>query len=439
MRENELKPTLGIWSALALIIGTIIGSGVFFKPASVLSEVGNTNMALAAWAAGGILTIAAGLTIAEIGTQLPYTGGLYIYMSHIYGKIWGFLSGWMQIVIYGPAIIASLSLYLAVLFVEFFGVGDEWRVPIAIFASLCVMALNMINTNYGAKAQIITTVCKLVPIVAIVIFGLLKGDEAALGQVLSHATSTTAGSFGVAILATLYAYDGWILLSNMAGELKNPQKLLPRAMTIGLFVVMGCYMLINLAIYKMLPADTIVAQGEKAAPFVAILLFGDIGGKLLNIAIIISILGCLNGKIMTFPRIVYAMAKEKDLPFAKQLAYVNPKSNTPIMAIATVMVISIIMMLFFDADYLSVICIFVIYIFYVFAFIGVFILRRRNKNGPQRSYRVPLYPITPIVAILGSVYIIWSQMVADPKGVIISIAIVLVGIPVYLLIHRKKA
>ena len=436
MKENELKPTLGIWSALALIIGTIIGSGVFFKPASVLGEVGSANMALAAWAAGGILTIAAGLTIAEIGTQLPYTGGLYIYMSHIYGKVWGFLAGWMQIIIYGPAIIASLSLYLAVLMVHFFGLGDQWQIPIAIIAAVSVMFLNMLNKRYGASAQIITTVCKLVPIAAIIVFGLIQGDEAALGQVLTQATSTTTGSFGVAILATLYAYDGWILLSNMAGELKNPQKLLPRAMTIGLLVVMFCYIMINLAIYKMLSADTIIAEGEKAAPFVATMLFGDIGGKLLNIAIIISILGCLNGKIMTFPRIVYAMAKENDLPFSKQLAYVHPKANTPIVSIGIIMLFSIIMMLFFDADYLSVICIFVIYLFYVFAFIGVFIMRKRNK-GVKLSYRVPLYPFTPIVAILGSVYIIWSQVAADLVGVAISIGIVLIGLPLYWLIHRK--
>ncbi|WP_404825137.1 APC family permease [Dellaglioa algida] len=434
----ELNRSLGLWSALSIVIGTVIGSGIFFKQASVLDYTGSTTNALLAWLCGGIITLTAGLTVAEIGSQIPQTGGLYIYMEKIYGKIWGFLAGWMQVIVYGPAMIAALGAYLAILIVDFFGIPAGYSHLIALVAVVSIGALNMLSNRYGASFQIITTICKLFPIAAIIIFGLFFGDANALGQSVSTVSHSTS-NFGVGILATLFAYDGWILIANMGDEIKNPKKTLPRAIVLGISLVLFIYVLVSFSIMRVVPADQIHQLGENATPQFAKIAFGEIGGKIMNIGVIISILGCMNGKIMTFPRIMWAMGKNKQLPFHKQLSYLHPKSHSPIVATCVALSIAAIMILFFDADRLSEICIFTVYCFYVMTFIGVFILRRRNKESNlKRVFSVPLYPFTPIVAILGAAFVLVSEVQSDLIGVLISFTIVAIGIPVYLYESHKN-
>lgn len=173
---TALNRSLGFWSALSLVVGTVIGSGIFFKQSSVLDSAGSTGMALLAWFLGGVITLTAGLTIAEVGAQIPQTGGLYAYMEALYGKFWGFLSGWMQIAVYGPAIIASIAAYLSILLVGFFHLNAAWQAPLAIGVIIIIGALNMLDNRWGAVFQIVTTLGKLLPIVAIIIFGLFYGD-----------------------------------------------------------------------------------------------------------------------------------------------------------------------------------------------------------------------------------------------------------------------
>lgn len=434
--EAELKRSLGLWSALALVIGTVIGSGIFFKQSSVLDSAGSSTMALLAWVVGGVITLTAGLTIAEIGAQLPYTGGLYVYMEKIYGRIWGFLSGWMQIIVYGPAIIASLAGYLAVLLVNFFGLSNGWHVPLALGAMALIGGLNMFENRYGAAFAIVTTLGKLLPIAAIIIFGLFYGHQGALGQTVAgiHAS---AGNFGVAVLATLFGYDGWILIANLGGEIKNPQKVLPRAIVIGLLFVLIVYTAVTFGVFNGMSSAMIHKLGDNTTPYLATLAFGSIGGKLLNIGVIISIVGCMNGKIMTFPRIMYAMAKRNDLPFSKKLAYVNRKTHEPMIATVAILVLAGLMVSFFNPDYLSDLCIFTVYCFYVAAFIGVFLLRKRNQ-GQVRPFSTPLFPITPIVAILGAVFVIVSELFADPIGALVSLGIVAVGLPIFYVVKRVE-
>ena len=225
MQESSttLNRSLGFWSALALVVGTVIGSGIFFKQSSVLDSAGSTGGALLVWFLGGVITLTAGLTIAEVGAQMPHTGGLYVYMEEIYGNFWGFLSGWMQIAVYGPAIIASIAAYLGILLVGFFHLDAVWQAPLAIFVIILIGLLNMVENRWGAAFQIVTTLGKLLPIIAIVIFGLFYGDQDAFGQTLQTVHHST-GNFGVAVLATLFAYDGWILVANLGGEIKNPPK-----------------------------------------------------------------------------------------------------------------------------------------------------------------------------------------------------------------------
>lgn len=438
MKQSEeqigLNRSLGLISSLSLVIGTVIGSGIFFKQAAVLDYAHSTNLALVAWLVGGLITMASGLTIAEIGSQMPHTGGLYVYLENIYGKFWGFLAGWMQIIVYGPTLIAALGSYLATLLVAFFDLPKTSTPLLAVIVIALIAAFNLLSNRYGAAFQVITTVGKLLPIAAIVIFGLLFGKANAFNQVATTSGSVSFNGFGMAILATLFAYDGWVLIANMGGEIKNPQKLLPKAIVFGIGLVLIIYMLVTAGIFRVVPASLIHRLGDQAAAHFATIAFGQVGGKLLNIGIIISIAGCINGKVMTFPRIMYAMAKNDELPFSKQLAYLNKRMRTPMVATLTVCSIAALMAVTVDADRLSELCIFTIYLFYVLAFFGLFKLRRLKTVSP---FRVPLYPFTPIVAILGGVFVLVSELNSDLMGVLASIFFVALGIPVYLIKCKK--
>lgn len=433
--NNELRRSLGFGSAISIVIGTIIGSGIFFKQASILDSAGSSTMAIAAWIFGGVITLTAGLTIAEIGAQMPYTGGLYVYVENLYGRICGFLAGWMQVIVYGPAIIASVAGFMSIMITNLFGIDAKWRIPVALITIIAIGLMNFLENNVAATFSVITTIGKMIPIAAIIIFGLFWGHQDALGQTVSEVNRSTGG-FGVAVLATLFGYDGWILIANLGGEMKNPQKLLPKAIILGISSVLVIYTLITIGIFRFIPANMIHSLGENTTSYLATKAFGEIGGKLLSIGIIISMMGTLNGKIITFPRIVYAMARRGDLPFSRLLSYVTPKGKSPIIATVFIIILATIMMLFFDPDHLSDLCVFTIYCFYLMTFFGIFILRKKNNKRP---FSTPLYPLVPIVAIAGGLFVLISELFNDPAGVLLFVSIVVIGLPVLYVVKRMDS
>lgn len=438
MKETStvgLNRSLGLWSALSLVIGTVIGSGIFFKQASVLQMTGSTNLALLAWLLGGVITLADGLTLSEIGSQIPHTGGLYQYMTHIYGEFWGFMSGWMQVIVYAPSIVGSIAGYLGLLMVNFFGISSFWKAPIAIITIVLVAVLNMLENRYGATFAIVTTICKLVPILVIIVFGLFFGNQSALGETITS-VHQSMGNFGVAVLGTIFAYDGWILITNLGGEIKRPEKLLPLAIILGITIIIVLYLGVTYGIFRSMSATRIDALGENATAYFATSAFGTWGGRLINIGIMISIIGALNGKVMSFPRIYYAMAAKHQLPFAKYLGRLNPKTHTPVVATLTLLVLATAMILTIDTDRLSELCIFVMYSFYIAAFVGVFILRRRHEGQPT-GFRTPGYPIVPIFAILGTGFVVISELFSDFTGAAASMIVIALGMPLYYYLKRK--
>ena len=413
-QETALKKDIGLSVAMSIVIGTVIGSGIFMKPGSVLEYTGNSNLALLAWTLGGLITLAGGLTIAEVATQIPKTGGLYVYMEEVYGKLWGYLSGWVQTVIYGPAVIGALGLYFGSLMVNLFSWDESFGPWIGIGTVLFLTIINNFGTKYGGFIQNLFTIGKLVPIGLIIIFGITKGNE----QILNASSGAVVEiSMGAAILATLFAYDGWLM--------------------VGFVVVMAAYLLVNVALLHILPASEIVRLGENSAASAATILFGPLGGKLIAVGIAVSIFGCLNGKILTIPRVPFAMAERNQLPMSKTFSQVSEKYGTPIAATYLQVVIAIIMMIVTDPDYLSEMAIFAVYIFYIFAFYAVFKLRNRNRDK-KRTYSVPLFPVVPIFAILGSLYIVVSTILNDPLDSFTAIFITVAGLPVYYWLERNN-
>ncbi|XJZ28891.1 APC family permease [Bacillota bacterium Lsc_1132] len=433
-REVNLQKNIGFTVAVSLVVGTVIGSGIFMKPGVVISSTGNSTYALLAWVIGGIITLASGLTIAEVSVKIPRTGGLYAYIEEVYGKFWGFLCGWVQTLVYGPALMGALGLYFGSLVASFFGFSENSKIIIGIITILFLGALNLLGTQYGGFIQNISTIGKLIPIVLIAVFGIFKGDTPILH--MSSGASTTF-SMGAAVLATLWAYDGWMNVGYMAGEMKNPSKTLPRAIISGILIVIAAYLTVNIAMLHVLPAKEIVKLGTNAASTAAVLLFGKIGGNLITIGIMISIFGCLNGKVLTFPRITFAMARSELLPGAKLLSFIHSKYKTPIGATFLQLTIAVLMMLIGNPDRLSDIAIFAVFLFYGLAFYAVFLLRKRQA-GKENLYKVPLFPITPIVAVIGAIYIVGSTLISKPVDALLSICIALIGIPVYVFLQKKK-
>lgn len=433
--NKNLKQDLGLLSAMALVVGMVIGSGIFMKPGIVLAAAGDSTMGLIAWALGGMIALAAGLTVAELGAQIPKTGGVYVYLTEVYGQLWGYLFGWVQTVIYGPATIGALGLYFGSLVLPFFNLPEELKLPIAIATVIFMAGLNCLGAKYGGFIQTAATIGKLIPILIIAVFGLWKGN----GQILAMTSGGSASAgMGAAILATLWAYDGWVGVSFVAGEMKNPSRQLPQAIVIGLGIVILAYLSINFALLHVLPASEIVKLGKLAAGTTANLLFGEIGGKLINIGILVSIFGALNGYILTNSRVPYAMALRGQLPGAKFLAQIHPSFSTPVNAMILQVVLAILLMIWWDPDSLTDMAMFVIWAFYITAFIAVFILRRRCPNG-ERPYSVPGYPIIPVIAIIGALYIIISTMITKPTDSLYAIGTTLVGLPVYFMLRRPQA
>jgi basic amino acid/polyamine antiporter, APA family len=435
VQHRSLQKEVGLTLATSLVIGTVIGSGIFMKPGKVIEYAGDSTLALWAWIVGGLITLASGLTIAEVGTQIPKTGGLYVYLEEVYGKVWGFLAGWVQSVIYAPAVIGALGLYFGSLLVHLFGWGAAWKLPIAVGTVLLLAVVNSLGTRYGGFVQTAATLGKLVPIALIAVFGMWKGN----GQIWGADSGvTTEISFGAAVLATLWAYDGWMLVGFMAGEMKNPAKVLPRAIIGGLLVVTLAYLSVNVALLHLLPASEIVRLGENAAGAAASHLFGEWGGRLISVGILVSIFGCLNGKILAFPRVPFAMAERGQLPGSRWLSRIHAAYGTPVAAIFLQAVIAVILMVVSNPDHLSELAIFSVYLFYILAFVALFILRRR-QGGRPRAYSVPLYPIVPLFAIAGSLYILASTLLTNPGNTLAALAITLLGLPFFRRGQRKEA
>ena len=425
------KERLTIWTAISVVIGCCIGSGVFVKPGRVLLAVGDSKLALLAWLAGGLLSLAGGLTMAEVAARIPREGGVYAYMEELYGRSWGFVCGWVQALIYGPGLMSALSLYFGVLVCQLFGWDSSLNVAVALTGLWVLSTISALSVSGAALIQNFTTIVKLIPIFLIGIAGLAMGHEPIIAPPIP--LDVPAAGIGVAILSTLWAYDGWAGVANLAGEIENPSKNLPRAIVLGIATVMFAYLLVNASLFHILPKTEIAALNEKAGARAAEVLFGSWGGLLIGAGIVISVMGSLNGNILAMTRVAYAMALHRAFPFAKTFAFCDPRFGTPVNSIILKTVIATLMVLLLNADRITELAIFSMYLFYAAVFLGLFILRRRDQkeNDGFMGYHVPLYPIMPFVACLGSLFICWSMAKISPMDACISIGIALLGFPVF--------
>lgn len=434
---EKLKGKYGFSVAFSMVVGIVIGIGIFFKAAPVIVASGmNPKITIAAWVVAGIISILSGLTAAEIGAAVPEKGGIIAWIRRVYGDKIAYMVGWAQATIYCPAIVALLAYYFAVFTMEFLGVqSPTLHMALAVGAILVVFATNTFTKKAGGIVQTIATVAKIIPLAVITIFGFMSNNNPdgilAMSETAKASTESPLLLFGMAIVPVMFAFDGWIYVGTISGELKNVKKDLPRAIILGLGFITLFYTLLNVALLKVFPAEVLVEQGMFG---VATQLLGPVGAKFVFLGIMISAFGGLNGFTLVSTRVPYILASEGHFPASEYLSKVDDSTEQPMRSCALmfILVLGYLTAMFVtgNADVFGDVPVALFWIFYSLVFIGVIILRKREPNL-ERPYKVPLYPVIPILAIVGGLSIAVYAAIANPTYMFISISVTLGGLLFY--------
>ena len=408
MNNGVLKKNLGITTAISIVVGCVIGSGIFFKPQAIYSAThGAPGLGLIAWIITGIVSICGALTFAEIAIMFPRTGGIVTYLKEAFGETIGFLAGWIQVLVFYPAMISALAVAFSNQ-LSLFLKTDQYIIVIAIGCIIILAGMNSLGSKPAGRLQIIFTVSKLIPIVLLIIFGFIKGqNDAPLFSPMIGKDINTVVVLGQLMVSVLFAFEGWTGVGAIAGELKNPGKDLPRAIIGGVSIIMAIYLIINIAYLKVIPASSLAFLKAPAAA-VAIKLFGNIGGKIIAVGIMISVFGACNGFLMSGSRVAFAMAQEETLPFSSYLSKLN-KDKVPFYSIFLVALIGIIYSISGQFNLLTDLAVFSSWLFYTLTFIAVIKLRK-DKPLIKREYKVILYPMVPLIAVISGLFVVINQL-----------------------------
>jgi APA family basic amino acid/polyamine antiporter len=433
---TELRRDLGLAAALAIVIGTVIGSGIFRVPQSMIQNVGTVQMVFVVWVVGGALTLAGALTYAELAAALPGAGGEYVYLKEAYGPMWGFLYSWTQLSVAKSGSIATLATaffeYTAYFIPEFekvwFTLGT---LPIKygqIFALVLILLLGMVNyfgVRVGGNVQIAVTVLKVALIAFVIGAGLFYAHPAAHAAPLPAPPIQTG--FIAALVAALWAYDGWNNVGMVASEIRNPKRNLPLSLIAGTAIVIAIYMLANWAYFRVLtPAE--VAGHKLVAAEMMQRVQGPAGAAAVSLAAMISIFAALNGSILSGARVPYAAAR--DGLFFRAAARVHPAFHTPGVSIMMLTGWSCVLVLSGKYDDLFNFVIFGSWILYAMATASVFVLRIRRPDLP-RPYKTLGYPVVPALFLLGAAVLEVRTLIDKPRQALTGIALMLLGLPFY--------
>jgi APA family basic amino acid/polyamine antiporter len=444
----ELARDLGVSHAGAIVVGTIIGSGIFLVPAEMMQAVGSAKLVYLAWLVGGLLSFFGALTYAELGAMKPQAGGEYVYVRDAYGPLTGFLYAWTWFLIAKPASIATVTTGLVRIletfpaFAFFFNHVIDRPFPIsygqlvAIAATALISLLNYIGIKKAGEFQLVFTLLKVVIILGIVLIGFSfsAGSWSHFAGVYSGARGGIAG-FMAALVAALWAYDGWNDLNMVAGEIRQPERNIPIALIAGVATVGALYMLVNAAVQFVLPAGEIATSARPASDAIG-LVWGTLGASLVSAAMAVSMLVTLNGTIMSGARVPFAVARDRY--FFSALAEVHPRFHTPSVAIAVQAALSILLLLFGGSfrQFFSL-AIFAEWLFYMIAASTVFIFRRRDPQA-ARPYRVWGYPLVPALFVLSSALLLYYTFTDNLWNSVLGCIVILAGIPVFHAFARRR-
>ena len=453
-KSSQLVRGLNAWHATAIVAGTIIGSGIFLVPAEMMQAVGSARLVYLAWIVGGLLSFFGALTYAELGSVRPYAGGEYVYVRDAYGPLPAFLYGWTWFLIAKPASIATVTAGL----VRVLGTFSTFHfLPqtlfslhvtpsrvlvinyghlVAIAANVFITGLNYIGVRKAGGFQLAFTVLKVAMIVgiAIVAFRAPSGSWANFGTTFAGAKGGMVG-FMAALVAALWAYDGWNDLNMVSEEIERPEKNIPLALVLGVGVVAVLYMGMNAGIQYALPASAI-AQAAVPAAAASEMALGRVAISLVSVGMVISMLATLNGTVMSGGRVPFAVAR--DGYFFKALGEVHPRFHTPALALVIQGAVAVLLIVVGGAfRELFSLAIFAEWLFYMVAASTIFVFRRREPEAP-RPYRAAGYPLVPALFIGTAAVLLCYTFQSNLRNSIAGVAVILLGIPVYLWFKRRK-
>lgn len=425
---------MGLAAATSMVVGIIVGASIFVQPAELTRLVPNRSGVIMAWLVSGVLTLCAALVCAELARLFPDTGGVYVFLKHIYSPALGFLWGWTMFFVMHAGILAAIAVVLARYLGYFFGFGDTGVRLLAMTAILLVSFIQYLGVKPGSAVQVILTTAKIFAVALLCALIFTLGKAAHHDVIVSADQPVHLAPFGLAVAAGLFAFGGWHMVSYSAGETRNPERTIPRALIFGVLIVTACYTLLNAAYLYVMPLGSVAASSRVAADAMERVL-GPVGGKAITIVIIISALGSLNGIALAGPRVYYAMAQD-GLAF-RWMAALHPRRQTPYLAIAAQAVWSCVLAATNSYRALFSRVIYTEWLFFALLAAGIFVLHRRGQYTPK--FLALAYPLLPAISFLTSAAIAINQIWAAPRDSFIGLGLLLMGLPVYFFwAHRNK-
>jgi amino acid transporter len=430
---------LGLWSSIGLVIGITIGGGIFRTPAGIATRVPDPVWMLSVWVIGGLIVLCGALAFAELAASMPETGGMYVYLREGWGRPYAFLYGWAQLVLIRAAALGGISSVFGEYLLRSIGV-DPGQNPVmadylAAGAIIFAAATNIIGVQFGALLAGLSTIAKFGALTFLVLAAFVLGGDAggSVGHLASNAAPINPGLFGLALISVMWAYDGFADLTFASGEVKDPQRNLPRAIIIGTLMIIAIYLSANVAYLYINPIEKVQSSRLIAADTM-VALFGQIGVAVISVVVMISTFGSLMGSMVASPRIFFAMADDR--LFFKQIAAVHPTFRTPWVAIALAMMLGVGMVMTQTFEQLTDTFVLAMWPFYGLSVAAIYRLRRSQPHL-SRPYKVVGYPFVPAVFIATSIYLVVNALLTDPKWTSITFAVVLAGLPVYWLSFRS--
>jgi amino acid transporter len=442
---NSLTRQLGLWSAVAVLVGSTIGSGIFRSPAGITARLPGPLPLMSVWVAGGLFALCGALTLAELSGELPATGGMYVFIREGWGRLPAFLFGWSELVLIRAASLGAISTTFSEYFLRVLGFDpavapySDWVHYVAAVAIALTATFNYVGVRTSSLVLNLTTLAKYGGLLFIILLALAIGLPRTGGH-FSPAVppgSFHIAAFGLALVSVLWAFDGWADLSFVSGEVRDPRRVLPRAIIIGTLAVIAIYLLANVAYLAVMPVEEIRTSKLVAAD-VAQRLIGAPGVVFVAVTVMLSTFGTLNATLLTAPRVFFAMAD--DGLFFRPVARVHPRFGTPYVAILLATGLGVLFVLLRTFEQLADIFVTAIVPFYALAVGSVFVLRRRAGYAPP--FRTPGYPVVPALFILATLFLL-GNAILDPTsrwGTLAVLGVIVVGIPVfYLTVGRRAA
>ncbi len=435
---SDLKKDLSSIGLTMIVIGSCIGVGIFVTPARIFKDLPHHGFVMLAWLLGGIVTFFGAMTFSELSARFPKAGGVYVFLREAYGKMAGFLYGWIILLIVTTGALAALSVALTDFLEYFFEMGDNLKRAIAIGTLLLLTGVNIIGVNISGLFAKLFTGLKLLALIAIILLGIVFFDSAETSHQLNFNFSQAPDNIGslilVAFTGVFFSFGGWHHATYLSGETKNPQSTVPKAMLFGTLTVTLFYLLAVFAYSSLLPMDQIINSDRIAGDAVGNVIKG--GGKLVAIGISISIFGTIGIYTMTAPRIYYAMAK--DGVFFKTLAKVHPKYKTPHYAMLFQCGWAILLIILFkDFHHLMTFATFMDILFMALAASTIFVFRRRNKDQSP-AYKLKLFPLIPILYLIVAIAFVINMILNIDSFAMVGLGILFLGIPTYIFFERNK-